>query len=138
MDRFNSLYIMIALFSAFQANAGDADDAHVKRAVDALELYHIQHSIYLPVKCGNAEIEGQDFIRCFQVGSNIAGNLWIVADGPIIYALNGKALDQLDEINGHISDVDGKQIPVRDWRQYHTPEEMPDIEGALSELGHDG
>lgn len=138
MDRFRSASIMIALVAAIPANAAEIDDADVRRARDALELYHIQHNLYLPVRCKDAGIDGGYFIRCFPVDSNSVGNLWFVSEGPIIYALNGKALGQLDEINGQISDIDGKPIPVRDWRQHHKPEEMPDIEGALSELGYDG
>lgn len=138
MTRITTISIPIVLAAALQANAAEIDSTDVQRARDALELYHIQHNLYLPVKCRDALIDGKYFIRCFPFGSEIAGNIWLISDGPIIYALNGKALGQLDEINGKIFDMDGKPIPVRDWRQHHKSDEMPDISGALSELGYEG
>ena len=133
-----SAFIVAAFFAASHANSAEVDDADVQRSVEALELYHIAHDLYLPVKCQDAEVDGQYFIRCYPAGADIAGNLWQVSDGPIIYALNGKALAQLDKMNGHVTDVDGNSIPVHDWRQHHKPEERPDIIRAMSELGYGG
>ena len=86
----------------------------IDNAVDALTLYYLNAKIYRAVDCDPELVEGYVFVRCFSVGHNIMGGIFVLTnafDDVSTLPLNGKAKTHLRDRN-YVTDVDNQRINI--------------------------
>lgn len=94
-------------------------EGDLKAASQALELRYILKPIYPAVRCDRRYDHERGWVFCTSVGGDgTIGGLYLVEPGPVIWAVNGKAIQHMGVQDGEtsITSTEGSAIAVRRWR----------------------
>lgn len=122
MKRLGMIGCAAAAMMAQAASAQTADEVQKRQARDALELFYLDRSIYDPVRC-RVEDGGEPertWVRCTAALSDGSiGGLYMIGkseEGDIlIFAVNGKAIQHIQNDPIQIEDMRQNSISVSRW-----------------------
>lgn len=112
--------LLVAL-AAIPAAAEPASGKDLATARDALELHYLEAGIYDPVECRREQDDAdRAWMFCTAVGgSREIGGLYLIEEGPVVWAVNGKATQHVRETGGLLLDLDLQLIPAAEWAGEH-------------------
>lgn len=119
--------LLVAL-APFPAAAEPVTDKDMATARDALELHYLEAGIYNPVECRrDRDDTDRGWLFCTAVGgTGEIGGLYMIEPGPVIWAVNGKAIQHIRKAWGSIPDLNLESIKADEWGG-----EQLDISAAL-------
>ncbi|MEN5297871.1 hypothetical protein ABE530_05890 [Brucella sp. TWI559] len=125
--------ILLAIGSSLLAVSSSAyaqnelDQSTVALVARALELPYTK--IYPGSVCRDKLFDGEWFLKCAPRSGSVTGGLWLVAPGPVLVAVNGKAIQQMEKLSPVVMD-DLSVVATKDWRAMY-PDRIADIGAVL-------
>lgn len=105
----------------------DLSQSMVASIARALELPYTR--IYPGSVCRDKLVDDQWFLKCAPRSGSVTGGLWLVAPGPVLVAVNGKAIQHMAHLAPVVMD-DLSVVATNEWRAVY-PDRLADIGGVL-------
>jgi|GEM_PF-3949524 len=101
--------------------------ATVTSVARALELPYTK--VYPGSVCRDKFVDEQWFLKCGPRSGGVTGGLWLVIPGPVLVAVNGKAMQHMANLAPVVMD-DLSVVATKEWRAVY-PDRLADIGGIL-------
>lgn len=121
-----AISLSLPILPSVANSQNELSQSTVTSVARALELPYTK--VYPGSVCRDKFVDEQWFLKCGPRSGGVTGGLWLVIPGPVLVAVNGKAMQHMAHLAPVVMD-DLSVVATKEWRAVY-PDRLADI-GAI-------